>query len=185
MEYRFELNTGEETATTTMLIERTADAQHIVMSNEGSATPTGGVDEVEIFVIRQGGETTMYVYDAEDQRWTTVSGVNMDDALAGLPMSPNSFISFPDQGRPVEEVELNGVLTTHYTFSKEDFLGTVPGLDEARGDVWVNEEMNLVMKAEMTVKGVGLSAGKQAVGSYPYICDVTKLNDPSIVITVP
>jgi hypothetical protein len=112
----------------------------------------------------------------------------MDEAIGMVPLSPNSFGSFPQQGQPVEnDVDINGVSTTHLTFSEKDFMGSAPGIEEAQGDIWINEDMDLVMKAIIRVKGSGLSLANQPVqfASYTMICEVKKLDDPSIVITVP
>jgi hypothetical protein len=188
LEYQIEAQTTAEVVSTTLLIERTEDAQHIVMQNEGDAAQMGDFDRIEIFVETRDGQTKMYMQNPPDQGWTAITVNSLDEALGILPLSPNSFSAFPQQGRMVEEnVDINGVPTTHLTVSEQEFLGAAPGIEEAQGDIWINEDMDLVMKAIIRVKGSGLSLANQPVqfASYTMICEVKKLDDPSIVIIVP
>lgn len=187
LEYQIEAETTEKAVKATIQLERTTNAQHIVMQSEGDAAQLGNFDRVELFVVTRDGQTTMYMQNPLDQSWTAITANSMDEAFGMLPLSLDSFGLFPQQGRPVEEVDVNGVPTTHYAFSEKDFPDTGPGVEEAQGDVWVNEEMALVMKAIMRVKGSELSLGDQPFqfASYTITYEVKKFNDPSIVITVP
>ncbi len=192
MEYHIEAKTTAETVITTILIERTQTALHLVMQNEGDVAQMGGFDRMEIFVVAHDGQTTMYMQNPQDQSWTAITTDDMDDAFGILPFSPNSFASIPEQAQVVGPENVNGIPTIHYAFSEEDFLGTAPGIQEAQGDIWVKEstgdgEMDMIIKAIFSVTGSELSVANQAVQftSYNMMCEIKKYNDPSIVITLP
>jgi hypothetical protein len=188
-EYRVTAESQDETVSIDFQMAETANprAMHLMIETSES---NAGNERIEIFVVEREGLTTMYMKNPDpDQEppWITMSGTSMDEAMGMLPISPDSFGAVPSQGKATGTEMINGMQTTVYNISKDDYAG-IPGLTEAEGKYWYSEEYQIVVKADTRLVGsespLGPLGGGES-GSYTMAYELKKLNDPSIVITVP
>jgi hypothetical protein len=140
-----------------------------------------------MYLVDDGQQQTMYANNPLDGGWVAITIPGLETALEQMPVSPNSFGLFPEQGQFVAEEELNGVPVNHYTVTENDFIGNAQGIQEAQGDIWVHRDENFIVKAEIRVTGSDLGLGTQPIqfNSYTMICELLNYNDPSITVTIP
>ncbi|MEM7343143.1 MAG: hypothetical protein AAF485_02790 [Chloroflexota bacterium] len=159
---------------------------HLIMEMSGTAAQ-GVLERMEIYVMTEGGATTMFMQNPQDQSWTAITTTGNENAFEMLPISP--YTQLPPQSQFGGQQEVNGVLTNYYTYNQEDYLGVLSGLREARGEMWITDDQ-IIMKLIQE-----LHAGDQALlnnqAELSQITDIymeyeiLQLNNSALTITPP
>jgi hypothetical protein len=188
-EYRISIESPDETATIFFQITETANprAMHLLAESNGNGS---GNERMEMYVVNRNGNNTVFMQNpdpGQGQPWIAMSGGSMDDAFGMLPISPATFGAMPSEGKRAGNEDVNDIPTTVYTISTDDYAAITPGVIEAEGKYWFSEEYQILVKAYQRVVGGGPALGDLGGQSSAYTLDyeLKKLNDPSIVVTVP
>ncbi len=188
-EYQISIESPDETANVFFRITETSNPRAIHLLMESSGTPAG-TEQIELYIVDRDGNTTVFMKNPDGNQgppWIVIAGSSMDDAFGMLPVSPGSFGSLPHEGQKVGNEDLNGIPTTLYTISKDNYATISPGIVEAEGRYWFSEEYQILIKAYQRVVGSGLAIGNQTgqASAYTMNYEIKQFNDPSIVVTVP
>ncbi len=158
---------------------------HLIMEMNG-VDGQGSVNRVEIYVMTEAGATTMFMQDPQTQSWTAITTTGNENAFEMLPISP--YTQLPPQSQLVGQQEVNGVLTNYYTYNQEDFLGSLVGLQEARGEVWITDGQLVMRLIQELHADQALASGQpefnQMTDMYMEY-EILQLNNSAITITLP
>ncbi len=192
--YQVEMEVGDGSGgviKSSIFTEETKDPPiaHIVIENEGGdSQQLGDFNRLEFYIVEDNNSTTVYMPNVSGgEGWMAINTSGSEDIYKMMPISLDALDMLPAQSRVVGPEEINGMATTHYTYNQNDFMGLVSGLEEAQGDAWITAD-NILIKLVQHVSGSGLSAGtgqQLSFAAYTMTFEIEKLNDSSIVISLP
>jgi len=171
----------------TFLIEYTSEpqAQHIVMSGMGM-TVTEGLDSIEMYQV----EDTSYL-KLGDQWLSVPAGEDTLDSSGFI--QPEDVLEDTCGWTKQSDTEYNGVMSHHWTASKEDMeacmtaaeLADIGDVTAASGELYVAVEGNYVVHLSMVFEGQNLDAGmgEEALdeGRMEIAFDMTDVNQPFVI----
>ncbi len=162
-------------------------ARHLTMEMSGTmAEQTGGMNALEVYYI----DDKVYMKNAAmgDDSWISFSG---DEATAfeqGF-FAPDEQLELPNTADcDSQPVTVNGISTTHCTFTEKDISSDEAAFDSVQGEVWVATEGNYIVKLIFNAEGYRtIQKSEDDVfdfGSVSFDYNVTDINS-DFTITLP
>jgi hypothetical protein len=182
---------GNPTSNTVQITQETVNtdnSQHTLLIFSGSLV--GGTDsegKYEVYQIEGMSYLVSFDDPANPQCSTFAAGASpIKDAL----LDPKDVIGKMENAKLVKKGEsVNGIKTNHYTYDETNLSGSQ--FTKAKGDVWVAQEGNYVVKLTGTATGLSLVQVKDAnaTATFDYAIDqvgkVAKIKAPEFCGSLP
>jgi len=169
--------TDSTTTKTTMEVEiwdvRDPPASHTIWKTRQGQEPESFFE-----FIRIGNDSYLKTSDSEE--WIAMSSSEeIDYSFGEMAWFTDPTSVMAGESKLIGKENVNGMVTKHYRYSDEQAISSYLGADgvveEAQADVWVSDELNLVVKYETYWKG---SSEDGVIHEWSFQSNVLEVNEP-------